>query len=41
LAKRYGAALIIVNRTETPMDAIADLVINDEIGETLPKLIGG
>jgi NAD-dependent deacetylase len=41
LAKRYGAALIIINRTPTPMDAIADLVINDEIGKTLPKLIGG
>jgi NAD-dependent protein deacetylase/lipoamidase len=41
LAKRYGAALIIINRTETPMDAIADLVVNDEIGEALPKLIGG
>jgi NAD-dependent deacetylase len=41
LAKRYGAALIIINRTPTPMDAIADLVINDEIGKTLQKLIGG
>jgi NAD-dependent deacetylase len=41
LAKRYGAALIIINRTPTSMDAIADLVVNDEIGKTLPKLIGG
>jgi NAD-dependent deacetylase len=41
LAKRYGAALIIINRTPTPMDAIADLVVNDEIGKTLPELIGG
>ena len=39
LAKRYGAALIIINRTSTPLDAIADLVINEEIGKTLPKLI--
>jgi NAD-dependent deacetylase len=41
LAKRYGAALIIINRTPTPMDAIADLVVNDEIGKTLPELMGG
>ena len=40
LAKRNGAALIIINRTPTPMDGIADLVINDEIGKTLPRLIG-
>jgi NAD-dependent deacetylase len=40
LAKRNGAALIIINRTPTSMDAIADLVVNDEIGKTLPKLIG-
>jgi NAD-dependent deacetylase len=40
LAKRNGAALIIINRTPTPMDGIADLVINDQIGKTLPMLIG-
>lgn len=40
LAKRNGAALIIINRTPTPMDGIADLVINDEIGKALPQLIG-
>ncbi len=40
LAKRNGAALIIINRTPTPMDGIADLLINDEIGKTLPMLIG-
>ncbi len=40
LAKRNGAALIIINRTPTPMDGIADLVINGEIGKTLPELIG-
>jgi NAD-dependent deacetylase len=39
LAKRNGARLIIVNRTPTPLDEIADLVINDEIGKTLPELI--
>ena len=40
LAKQNGAALIIINRMPTPMDGIADLVINDEIGKTLPQLIG-
>ncbi|HEU0176492.1 MAG TPA: NAD-dependent deacetylase, partial [Blastocatellia bacterium] len=40
LAKRNGAALIIINRTPTPIDGIADLVINDEIGKTMPQLIG-
>jgi NAD-dependent deacetylase len=40
LAKQNGAALIIINRTPTPMDGIADLVIKDEIGKTLPRLIG-
>jgi NAD-dependent deacetylase len=40
IAKESGAALIIINRTPTPLDGVADLVINDEIGKTLPKLIG-
>ena len=40
LAKQNGAALIIVNRTPTPMDGIADLVIRDDIGKTLPELVG-
>ena len=38
LAKRAGAKLIIMNRTETPLDEMADLVINDEIGKVLPEL---
>jgi NAD-dependent deacetylase len=40
LAKRNGAALIIINRTPTPLDGIADLVLNEEIGIALPKLAG-
>jgi NAD-dependent deacetylase len=40
LAKESGAALIIVNRTETPLDGIADLVVREEIGVALPKLAG-
>lgn len=34
-AKRNGARLVIVNRDETPLDAIADLVLNTDIGPTL------
>lgn len=34
-AKRNGARLAILNREETPLDAIADLVLNEEIGPTL------
>jgi NAD-dependent deacetylase len=40
VAKRAGARLIILNRTETPLDKLADLVIHDEIGKALPALIG-
>ena len=40
LAKQNGAALIIINRTPTPLDEFADLVLNEEIGKTLPKLVG-
>ena len=40
LAKQSGATLIIINRTETPLDDIADLVIREEIGQALPRLIG-
>jgi NAD-dependent deacetylase len=39
-AKQAGARLIIVNRTETPLDELADLVIHEEIGVALPALAG-
>jgi NAD-dependent deacetylase len=39
LAKRNGAALVIVNREPTEMDEIADLVVNAEIGDVLAPLI--
>lgn len=39
LAKRNGAKLVILNRDETPQDAIADLVINAEIGPTMRAVI--
>jgi NAD-dependent deacetylase len=34
-AKQYGARLVIVNRDETPLDDVADLVLHDEIGPTM------
>lgn len=40
VGKQNGAALIIINRTPTPLDGVADLVVNDEIGKALPELIG-
>jgi NAD-dependent deacetylase len=39
LAKQNGAKLVIINRTETPIDQMADLVIHDEIGKILGALI--
>jgi len=40
LAKRRGAGLVILNREPTDMDAIADLVLHREIGETLGAVVG-
>ncbi|HVY90882.1 MAG TPA: Sir2 family NAD-dependent protein deacetylase [Hyphomonadaceae bacterium] len=34
-AKRNGARLAILNRDETPMDDLADLVLHEEIGPTM------
>ncbi|MBU2514170.1 Sir2 family NAD-dependent protein deacetylase [bacterium] len=39
MAKQNGAKLVIINRDETPLDEIADLVINSEIGETLSEAV--
>ncbi len=40
LAKRNGAALVIVNREPTGLDPIADLVLHRSIGETLGGAVG-
>ena len=40
VAKRSGAAFVIVNREATELDAIADLVIHGEIGPILGPLAG-
>lgn len=34
-AKQHGARLVILNRDPTPLDEIANLVLNEEIGPTL------
>ncbi len=34
-AKNHGATLVIINKTETPLDLAADLIIREPIGETL------
>ena len=40
LAKRNGAALAIINRDPTDQDPDADLVLHQEIGETLSSALG-
>jgi NAD-dependent protein deacetylase/lipoamidase len=40
LAKRNGAALVIVNREPTALDPLADLVIHAGIGDTLGAAVG-
>ena len=40
LAKQNGAALVIVNREETGLDRIADLVLHTPIGDTMGEAVG-
>jgi NAD-dependent deacetylase len=39
LAQRNGARLVILNRERTPLDPLADLVLNAEIGPTLAAAV--
>ena len=39
LAKRNGAALVIINREPTEFDEIADLVVRNDIGDSLAPFI--
>lgn len=39
LAKQHGATLVIVNKSEIPLDAVADLVIREPIGPTFRRLL--
>lgn len=40
MAKQNGSGLVIINREETDLDEIADLVINAEIGATMSRVVG-
>jgi len=40
MAKRHGAALVIVNREPTELDAYADMVVRHDIGDVLAPFIG-
>ncbi|MEO3473189.1 Sir2 family NAD-dependent protein deacetylase [Roseomonas sp. CAU 1739] len=40
IAKRRGARLVIVNKQETPLDELADLVIHDGIGDVMGGALG-
>jgi len=37
-ASDHGAKLVIINKTETPLDYMADIVINNSIGEVFTEL---
>ena len=39
MAKRNGAALVIINREHTDFDDIADLVVRNDIGDALSPFI--
>ncbi len=38
-AKQNGARLVILNKTETPLDYVADIVVREPIGETLTQVV--
>ena len=38
LAKRCGAALIVITLGDTPYDDVADVVIHASLAETLPRI---
>jgi NAD-dependent deacetylase len=38
-AKQNGARLVIINRTETPLDGLADVVLRDSIGASLTGIV--
>jgi NAD-dependent deacetylase len=39
MAKRNGAALVIINREPTEFDDLADLVVRNDIGDALSPFI--
>lgn len=38
-AKQRGATLVIINKESTPLDHLADHVINEEAGNVLPQIV--
>src|SRR5438876_492675 len=38
-AKHNGARLVIINKTETPLDYLADVIVREPIGETLTRVV--
>ena len=38
-AKNSGAKLVIVNNTGTPLDGLADIVVNRPIGVTMSRVM--
>src|SRR5262245_14309248 len=38
-AKQNGARLVIINRTETPLDSLADVVLREPIGVSLAEIV--
>lgn len=40
IAKQSGAKLVIINRDETPLDRLADVVVNESIGKVLGEIDG-
>jgi NAD-dependent deacetylase len=39
VAKRGGAKLVIINRDETPLDSMADVVIHSQAGVTMSAVL--
>lgn len=39
IARRHSASLIVINRTSTPVDTIADVLIRGEAGPTLSEIV--
>ena len=38
-AKHSGAGLVIINKTSTPLDGVADIVLHEPIGEVLDQVV--
>ncbi len=41
IAAAHGARIVVVNAEPTPYDVVADLVVREPIGTSLPRLLAG